>query len=198
MRSEIPKRPQLTLPEPAASLVREEYSKARTILEYGSGGSTIEAAQSPGTTVFSVESDASWVGMMKEWFSFSPPKGTVHLHHVDIGPTKEWGYPINDAKWRAFIDYPFSVWTRPDFQHPDVILIDGRFRVGCFLAVANKIQKKTRILFDDYADRPRYHSVEALCKPTLLRGRLAVFDLKPESLAFDDLNSIVKLLHQID
>ena len=49
-------RPELTLPEAEAALLRETYDRAGVILEYGSGGSTVLAAEQPGKTVPSVES----------------------------------------------------------------------------------------------------------------------------------------------
>jgi hypothetical protein len=140
------------------------------------------AAELPDTAVFSVESDRDWVGMMQSWFRHEPPRGTVHLHHVDIGPTKEWGYPQDTSRLLHYIDYPMSVWQRGDLVHPDVVLIDGRFRVACFLATLMHIRRPTTILFDDYTDRPHYHVVEELLAPSKTVGRMAVFEAKPRAL----------------
>lgn len=190
--------PKLTLPPKAAALMREEYAKARTVLEYGSGGSTVVAAGVEGLVTFSVESDAAWAGKMVQWFARNPPRGTVHIHHADIGPTRAWGYPDQDACWDRFIDYPLSVWQRADFAHPDVVLIDGRFRVGCFVAVVTNIRRPTRILFDDYVGRPRYHVVEELCSPASFAGRMAVFDARPQALHPAELLKWIRLMQVPD
>ncbi|ESW59640.1 MAG: hypothetical protein Q27BPR15_16330 [Rhodobacter sp. CACIA14H1] len=184
------KAPKLTLPPEAATLLREQYAKAQSILEFGSGGSTLVAAEREGTVTFSVESDADWADRMRHWFDAHPPKGQVHLHHADIGPTREWGYPQDDAHWRQFTDYPLSVWRRGDFRHPDVVLIDGRFRIGCFVGTLLNITRPTRILFDDYVDRPRYHVVEQLCRPVSFAGRMAVFDARPTALHPSDFGQV--------
>jgi hypothetical protein len=176
------KRPTISFPSSVENFVREIYPKAKSILEYGSGGSTALAAELPDTAVFSVESDRDWVGMMQSWFGHEPPRGTVHMHHVDIGPTKEWGYPQDTSRLLHYIDYPMSVWQRPDLVHPDVVLIDGRFRVACFLAALMHIRRPTTILFDDYTDRPQYHVVEELLAPSKTVGRMAVFEAKPRAL----------------
>lgn len=192
------KAPKLTLPPEAATLRREQYAKAQSILEFGSGGSTLVAAEREGTVTFSVESDADWADRMRHWFDAHPPKGQVHLHHADIGPTREWGYPQDDAHWRQFTDYPLSVWRRGDFRHPDVVLIDGRFRIGCFVGTLLNVTRPTRILFDDYVDRPRYHVVEQLCRPVSFAGRMAVFDARPTALHPSDLGRWIKLMQAVD
>ena len=54
-----PDRPTLTLPEAEAALITAAYDKAEVILEYGSGGSTVLAADL-GKKVVAVESDRDW------------------------------------------------------------------------------------------------------------------------------------------
>lgn len=190
-----PQRPELTLPEAEAALLREVYAGARTVLEYGSGGSTLVAAEG-GADVWSVESDAGWAGMMRNWFAANPAKGAVHIHHAEIGETKEWGHPVDNSGFRRWPDYPLSVWDRPDFLHPDVVLVDGRFRVGCFLAALYRISRPVVLLFDDYANRPAYHRVEDLVKPRDVVGRMARFDLNPTPLTPDRLRGFAKALLQ--
>ena len=189
----VPERPVLTLPEEAAEWVRESYGAASVILEYGSGGSTVLAAEAGGKTVFSVESDKAWSQMMQRYFDANPPKSTVHLHYANIGKTKEWGRPVSDTRWRRYHRYPLSVWDREDFQHPDVVLIDGRFRVACLLTTLYRIERPVIALFDDYAGRDKYHEVEEFVKPVDVRGRMARFELLPDELPRRDLTQILTL-----
>lgn len=172
-----PPRPPLILPPDEAAALRAALGDARVVLEYGMGGSTLLAAGDAGRTVFSVESDPRWLAMMGRWFANNPPAATVHLHHGDIGPVENWGYPLDDSHRHLWQNYPVTVWDRADFQHPDLVLIDGRFRVGCFLAVAARITRPVTLLFDDYADRSEYHGIEVLARPSALHGRMARFDL---------------------
>lgn len=171
-----PPRPPLVLPQAEEAALRAELARAQVVLEYGMGGSTVLAAEA-GKTVFSVESDPRWLGMMARYFSDNPPAGMVHLHHGDIGPVENWGYPLDDSHHDLWQGYPVTVWDHEDFIHPDLILIDGRFRVGCFLAVAARITKPVTLLFDDYADRPEYHGIEGMIRPAVLYGRMARFEL---------------------
>ena len=187
-------RPELTFPSAEAEWLRDAYSRASSILEYGSGGSTVMASEMPGKTVVSVESDAEWIGMMNAWFNDHPAHSTPVMHHTDIGKTGEWGMPDGDKRWRAFPKYPLEVWDLDDFVAPDVVLVDGRFRVGCLLASLFRTQKPMELYFDDYAGREPYHVVETFVKPTEIRGRMARFDLNPTSLPSNRLLEVIQLM----
>lgn len=180
-------RPVLTMPQPEADLLRLAYQAAGVIVEYGSGGSTVLAGDMPGKVVFAVESDKAWAAGMAGWFAAHPPRAEVHLHPVDIGPTKDWGAPVTDRGWRRYHQYPLSVWDRADFRHPDVVLIDGRFRVACLLTVLYRITRPVVVLFDDYLRREAYHLVEQDVKPVAMVGRMARFELVPRAFPMDGL-----------
>lgn len=173
----VPPRPPLILPDAEAAALRAALDGASVVLEYGMGGSTALVADMPGKTLFSVESDPAWLAMMARYFAANPPAASVHLHHGDIGPVENWGYPLDDSHRHLWQDYAATIWARPDFLHPDLVLIDGRFRVACFLEVAARITRPVTVLFDDYGDRPEYHGVEGLALPTAHHGRMAQFDL---------------------
>ncbi|SDX98048.1 hypothetical protein [Citreimonas salinaria] len=191
-------RPELTLPEAEAHALRTAYEDAAVILEYGSGGSTVMAAELPGKTVFAVESDKAWAEDMRAWFDANPPaEGTeVHVVWSDIGLTKEWGQPRDDSEWRRWSRYPLGIWRDKGFRQPDVVLVDGRFRVGCALASAFLTQAPLTLLFDDYADRPRYARVEDWLGPPSMIGRMAVFHVEPTPISPDRLLQVVQFMHR--
>lgn len=187
----VPARPVLTLPPAEAEAVRSAYKRAKVILEYGSGGSTALAAEMPGKAIFSVESDRDWLAGMERWFAANPPAAEVILHHGDIGPTREWGHPASEASFRRWPLYPVSVWDRSDFRHPDVVLIDGRFRAACFLTTLFRITRPVTVLWDDYTDRPAYHEMEEFSPRTGTIGRMAIFQLDPASIPAAKLGQIL-------
>lgn len=174
-----PDAPILSFPPAEADLVRRAYAQAGAILEYGSGGSTALAAGMPGKTVLSVESDPAWACMIEAHVATIQRADRVVLRHVDIGPVRRWGAPSSRAHAPFFHLYPLAIWSDPEFRHPDVVLIDGRFRPACFAAVAMKIERKVTVLFDDYRNRPHYAGVERLARPVELVGRMARFELEP-------------------
>ncbi len=186
-------RPTLTLPAEAAAWVREAYAKARVILEYGSGGSTVLASEMPGKQVFAVESDANWARMLRTYLDQAGTASPVTLHHADIGPTAKWGYPQSDKHWREFHRYPLSVWDREDFRHPDLILIDGRFRPACLLTAMMRAEHPISVLFDDYKTRKKYWVVEEFIQPVEARGRMVRFEVTPSTLPPRHLGRVLAL-----
>lgn len=188
---------ELTLPHAEARILRKYYSEARVILEYGSGGSTRVGAAMPGKYVVSVESDRDWaINLQREIDKAALPSPAI-VWHVDIGPTGAWGRPKDDRAWQRFHCYPLTIWDQPFFRHPDVILIDGRFRPACFAAACLRITKPVTVLFDDYVDRPEYHNVERLKKPSEIVGRMAVFRLTPGNVAPDTVTAAISMFSQV-
>lgn len=189
-------RPDLTLPVAEAEALRMAYGAASSILEYGSGGSTVLASELAGKRIISVESDADWAAMMRGWFAENPGESLVELIHADIGPTKEWGHPAGDAGWRKFPAYPLAVWDDvvPQGLAPDVVLVDGRFRAGCALATAFRTTRPVTLLFDDYTPRKAYHAVEEFLGQPEIIGRMAVFDISPMPVPADRLLRVIELM----
>ncbi|WP_395341561.1 hypothetical protein PN836_019545 [Ningiella sp. W23] len=179
---------QLTLTPECGEFVKKEYKKAKLIVEYGSGGSTFLAAALSGKKVLSVESDIKWLMELMSAYKEQDLKGDIVPLWADIGETKEFGYPADESKYKDWPNYaklPF-LFCREHKLSPDLALIDGRFRVACFLACCAYTKTNMKILFDDYAVRKRYHVVERICKPSAIIGdRMAVFDIKPKMVNSD-------------
>ena len=189
------RRPDLTLPAAEAEALRAAYSSAKTVLEYGAGGSTLMAAEL-GAEVWAVESDPAWAQMMQDWFGANPTAGRAHILHADIGPTKEWGHPKDESAFRNWPGYALKFWELRDVPHPDVVLIDGRFRLASFMATAFHITRPVTLYFDDYLPRPAYHKAEQLLKPSQIIGRMARFDLLPIPLTPDRLGAFARAMLQ--
>ncbi len=178
--------PRIHMPDPEAEVLRAAYRAAGVIGEYGAGGSTAFAATDCRARVLSIESDRGWVRKLQDWIAQNagdPDRITVA--HCDIGPTGPWGRPTNMAKWTSFWTYPFALWRDPGFD-PDLVLIDGRFRIACLAACMIHCRKPLTVLFDDYADRPWYHEVEQILPRAGLTGRMARFELAPGQVGPQD------------
>lgn len=189
--------PKPHMPEAAQARLDELYRQANVILEYGSGGSTELAATMRGKYVMSVESDRDWARTLRRKIAQSKPLSPVMLHHVDIGPTGDWGKPVDDRLWRNFHLYPNDIWDSPSFRHPDVILIDGRFRTACFVTALLRAERPLTILFDDYVDRPRYQLVERLVKPIRTHDRMAEFKVTPGKVHARDIGFVIEQYFQV-
>lgn len=128
-------------------------------LEFGCGGSTILASRLGIPHLCSVESDRLWAEAVKQEprVRASFEDGSYRLHWVDIGETGEWGFPNSDtnaAKWPAF---SLSVWAELTFS-PDVVLVDGRFRVSCTLQTIARCPEGTLIAVHDF-ERENYQPI---------------------------------------
>jgi len=176
----------IMMPEQEARTLEEEYSKADCILEFGSGGSTVLASRL-GKKVFSVESDKAWADRMAK-------ETSAAIHYCDIGPTKAHGHPKDRTMQHKWPEYPISVWDRSDFVHPDLILIDGRFRVACFLVALVRIKRETLVLFDDF-ERSQYKVVKEFFKP-ISENRLSIFKIKPNKFDFSKISILSKSFFQ--
>lgn len=181
-----------SMPEAESNHLSEAYQSARVILEYGSGGSTRLASTMPRKYVMSVESDHKWARALQLELASEPVVSPVSVHYVDIGQTGPWGRALNDEGWRRYHLYPNSIWDASYFREPDLVLIDGRFRVACLLTVMMRCTKSMRVLFDDYSERPRYQIVESLISPRVQVGRMADFIVEPGMIRSEQLGFVIE------
>lgn len=188
--------PVMTFPDEVRAHVEKRYAKARIILEYGSGGSTVLAARQPGKFIQSVECDFDWAVNMRSHLDEIETASGVVIYPVDIGPIGMWGRPVDATHWEKFQRYPLDIWDQPFFRHPDLVLIDGRFRPACFAATCLRITQPVCVLFDDYYNRPQYHGIEALAKPVRQIDRMAEFRLKPQDFSPRDVTQALRFFAQ--
>lgn len=173
--------PTFTFPPDEGELVAREFAHATSILEYGSGGSTVLAARSTQAKVLSIESDKDWADKMTSFLKAQDLGGDrVKIHWSDVGPTGKWGYPKDQSKFRKYPNYAFCPWE--DFEvTPDVVLIDGRFRLACFAATLLFVKKPTTVLFGEYNARNAYKPAGQFAQPVKSMGRMAKFVIKPRN-----------------
>jgi len=188
-------RPELTLPAAEAAAYAEAVASASVVLEFGSGGSTVLAAEA-GAEVWSVESDRGWALAMQAYFAAHPSPRSVTIHYADIGPTKKWGRPVDESAIARWPDYPQGIWGLMGDSHPDLVLIDGRFRLACFMTVAHRISRPVRLFFDDYEPRKTYHAAAEISEPLRMIGRMAEFYLTPTQLTPDRMPAYERALLQ--
>ena len=150
---------------------------ASCYLEFGAGGSTILAARMGLADVVSVESDPTWLERVDARLKGDAASARTHLLPIDIGPTRALGYPAGKTHEASFRDYPLGPWRycAENGLSPDLVLIDGRFRLACMLATLRHARPGCRVLFDDYRWRAHYHGVERFVRPVAMIGRMAEF-----------------------
>jgi hypothetical protein len=134
---------------------------ANTVLEFGTGGSTTLALKLGVSRITSVESDARWIERIHADDAALRARrdGRLELLHADIGPIGALGGPAETAFHPQWASYARAPWLRVDADGLDLVLIDGRFRVGCILETALRVNRRTAIAVHDFWDRPDYRVV---------------------------------------
>ena len=184
---DVPDAPVLELE--TAEFFRCMLRRAKLYVEFGSGGSTI-LADRLGIRTISVEGDRYFAAAVRRRLTGS----SVTLLTPNIGITAPWGYPLlrrptepRKRRWRRYVEAPFMG------DAPDLILVDGRFRVACTLEAARRAhqaQSPATLIFEDYASRPQYKMVEKHLGVPQMIGRAAVFKIGDQKVPDLDVEDV--------
>lgn len=153
-------------------LFREIVPESKSYGEYGAGMSTRWTLENTTTQVTSVDTVSKWLEMAGDGLDVSD---RYTPHFVDMGRTRGWGKPKRFDARADFHKYHDALWLNGPVH--DAVLVDGRFRVCCFLTSLKNANPGTKIMFDDYKKRGVYHVVEDFLKRTEYAGRLALFEV---------------------
>ncbi|MGF9759451.1 hypothetical protein AAII07_30070 [Microvirga sp. 0TCS3.31] len=152
----------LSMERADAALFRELLSKSSVYLEFGMGGSTLEAARAGVKRIYGVDSDHTWITRVQEAIKpIIEKSGTeVVIQYADIGPTREWGIPASETIRPEWPRYFLDIWKQIDVA-PDLVLVDGRFRTACAVIALLTCPPETKIAVHDFYDklplRKNYH-----------------------------------------
>lgn len=158
-------------------LFKNAAKKINIYGEYGCGKSTKWMLNNTSAKVISVDTSIEWINEVE-----SDNKDNNHrlnLHYVNLGTIGRWGLPNNYSMSEYFNIYTDYIWQQN--QKPSLVLIDGRFRVCCFLTSLKYANEGTKIIFDDYTDRPHYHFVEKYVSREIEDGRQCLFIVPKKS-----------------
>ena len=174
---------------------RELFDKfiedAKCYLEFGAGGSTIRVLQRSKAKIHSVESSLEWIKEMSRYVTIKYWRNKrVFFHPVAIGKTGMWGFPASDAAKESFPKYSSAIFDELYPVQPDVVLIDGRFRVACALQTILRLHsnEKTILLVHDFWNREEYHMILDFLTEIESADTLGVFRIKRDI----DVNEVSK------
>lgn len=184
---EVPSAPRMS--EGEIALFGRALDGCHAYLEYGAGGSTGFVLNSGVERMVSIESDKGWVEALRQdpRIVEATASGRLHLLHGDIGPTREWGFPVDKssiALWPSYPEAPWPVWEQLG-ESPSVVLVDGRFRIACALRaglcfIDSGTQETARILCHDVsAKRPAYDTIFEWFDKVEVVDTLVLAQLKP-------------------
>jgi hypothetical protein len=154
------------------------------VLEFGSGGSTLLLAEFA-EQLISIESDKKFAAQLnKRLEDLNYSKASVI--YANIGPTKSFGQPISCLApifKKKYMNYA-RIFDNLDSQfNPDVVFVDGRFRVWCSIQACQKLDQNFILIVDDYFDRTEYHEIEKFLGPAkMFSENTAYFEVQPKSI----------------
>ncbi len=151
--------------------------KATNYLEYGSGGSTIQALSRNNIKyIASVESDKDWYNMINDIYTKELNKNKIFIYnYIEFNALPNtYGYPINASNNNIF-QYVNII---KNSKNIDLILIDGRFRVACALYCLNYIDDNCIVIIDDMVGRDYYNIIYDYYNIIEIAGRIVVFKKK--------------------
>lgn len=125
--------------QPELALFRDVLGRGfRRYGEFGLGGSTLEAVRGDFTALVAVDSDERWVQAVRQHPEMLAARRSRRLSvlHARIGPVGAWGKPADPATvrtWPRYVGTAWAEWSRRGEQ-PDLVFVDGRFRVACALS----------------------------------------------------------------
>ena len=172
-------------------LLIKYLKKSKKYLEFGAGGSTFLALLKSNTKIYSVESDINWLNYLREWriIKFFEKNQRLNFNFVNIGKTKEFGFPADEKHKDLFPNYSKSVYEINDITDFDTIFIDGRFRVACTLAAILNTKQDTKIILHDYAKRENYHIIEHFLDKIESADTMVVFK-KKDNINIDEVKDL--------
>ncbi len=162
----------------ANNFFKKKIKTSKLFFEYGSGNSTLYVHKKKNNYI-SVEGKKDIYNNLKN-------NKKLNVHFYDLGISRRFSVPyfINKKK-KKIINYVKAIENINVI--PDLILIDGRFRVLCFFFIMQylKIKKlrKTTVLFDDF-NRKEYSIAKQYFKFNMV-DRLGVTTLSKQTKKFN-------------
>lgn len=175
---------------PELALFKSFLACSRRYLEFGAGGSTCLAVSMGKETIISIDSSEDWLTKVATECALMADLPQPRLIRADIGPTGDWGMPIDPATRDRWPSYYRTVWADPESSGCDLYLIDGRFRVASFMSVVLRCQPSSIILIHDFFSRSPYHVVREVCREIARAEELSAFQI-PANIAKADVQAIL-------
>lgn len=126
--------------------IEKFLNKSDTMLEWGSGGSTVCFAKLV-NKMYSIEHDKKWFDIVKG----NKPENVKYYFVEQNAPR------TRPTKKEEFIDY-INFIEKIGVERYDVVFVDGRARKFCALKALDYVDKNSKIIIHDW-ERPIYKEV---------------------------------------
>ena len=154
--------PRPFMPSVERDFLEGVYKNANSILEFGSGGSTLFAIEN-NKEIVSVESDEKFFKYLNAHIARRYQNSKANIILAQTGLTGRYGmplfFPFSPNISGKGISYVLSGYSRFTENRPDVIFVDGRWRIACCLYSLIHFSSNLLLLLDDYEDNRSYKPV---------------------------------------
>jgi hypothetical protein len=141
------------MPAEEREYLESQYLDASVILEFGAGGSTLFAIKN-NKRIISVESDKKFYEYLLLHIKKSYSIKNSQILLAKTGYTGRYGMPIffpfSPRIVEKGLSYVLTGYSQFDEFSPDLIFVDGRWRVACCLYALISGFGSSRLLLDDY------------------------------------------------
>lgn len=131
------------------NLVQSCLKSNHTMLEWGSGGSTVTFSPKV-KSYYSIEHIEEWYNNVDEYIKTNKLKVNNNL----VKPDKPRTIPTKYEEFKTYIEYPKNF----DVKF-DIVLIDGRARVQCAEYIKPFLNDNALVLIHDFWRRKQYHGI---------------------------------------
>lgn len=109
-KMEIPQEYPFVMFEEEKQLLKKYLLQTKNYLEFGTGGSTLFALINSEVNITSVDTNIGWITFIKKYRIIrNNLEKRLKIFFVDIGPTKQWGYPVDDREQAKFPDFSSKI-----------------------------------------------------------------------------------------
>tara|TARA_R110000824_G_scaffold282940_4_gene471214 strand:- start:8299 stop:8856 length:558 start_codon:yes stop_codon:yes gene_type:complete len=156
---------------------KTQLKNSKCYLEYGIGASTVIAHESTQIPIYSIESSREWINKINKSIN---DKNRYKCKFIDVGPVGKFGTPSTLKKKGSWCNYPNAIFDIDFSIDPDLVLVDGRFRVACVLSVvkyATQNNLKINIMLHD-CQRKHYSPINKYINRINQQDTLLLFEPK--------------------
>lgn len=138
------------------NIISDKLSSASVFMQFGAGSITLEAVRLESIqSVIAVESNKS---VSDKLYELANNKEKLRMMYANLGEVNESGVPEGNSEFLNYHQYMVLPWALADKYNtfPDLILIDGPFKVASFLYSLVCAEEGTTILFNNFFNNEAY------------------------------------------
>lgn len=174
--------------------VLDRIPKRSKVFEWGSGVSTLYLTLNRDCNLISIDSSRNWTRLINSKLQSINLTDSKVVNYINIGPTIHYGIPLKILRpifKKTFSRYWSAARHFRNFD-PNIVIVDGRFRLICSLEALQVFKSPFMFIIDDYIERASFRILEEFLGSPIIVNRAAIFNIHDE-IPNDQLIKLKKL-----